>query len=121
MCLAEVGPVLHHRDIKDLRLQLDHYSSSRLVRASGAPYYSYAPYLHLFTRSRSVLGLVPDHLLRPALRAMPGYAQLGEAELGTNTPLYSHIKNLTLNEASRWREHDLAPRLYSFCQKVAFR
>lgn len=112
MCLAEIGPVLHHDHIIDPLMQLGHYK--RLVHPD------FAPYLHLFQRSRSVLGLIPDTLLRPALAAMRGYGQC-EMAVDSTTPLYALLKKLTIEEAYRWREHDLDPRLARHCQKAAFR
>lgn len=109
-CLAEMGPVLNHADIASPALQLGHYS--RLVHPD------YSPFLHLFKRSRGVLGLIPDEFLRPALYAMPAYGQTGDAPIDPRSPLHACLQKLVYEEGS-WREHDLDPRLYHFCQRRA--
>jgi hypothetical protein len=110
-CLAELGPVLSHDDIANPSLQLGHYS--RLVHPD------YSPYLHLFKRSRGVLGLIPDEILRPALYSMPSYGQTGDKDVDDRSPLHACVRRLVGEEGS-WREHDLDPRLYHYCQRRAY-
>jgi DNA-directed RNA polymerase subunit RPC12/RpoP len=110
-CLAEIGPVLQHSSIADPAMQLGHYS--RLVVPQ------YAPFLHLFKRSRSVLGAVPDEILRPSLYKLEGYGNQGDYEVPFTDPLHACVQQL-LEEEGVWREHDLDPRLNRFCEQTEY-
>jgi hypothetical protein len=69
-------------------VQLGHYARLAIVHPS------YSPFLHLFKRSRSVKGLIPDQILRPALYSMPSYGQTGDADIDGRSPLYACAKRM---------------------------